>query len=260
MDGLRIVEVTPQNAKKETLFCVKDITNPGFDNKHKWFEKRYEEGLRMKILKNVADKMIGYIEYVPAEFAWRPLEANDFMFIHCMYIYSKKDRNKGYGSMLIADCVSRAKEKGMAGVCVMTSKGPWIANDRIFGKNGFKEVDTMGRFELLCKKWDTTVPDPKLIDWTAEQHKYSGWHLVYADQCPWHEKSVEAILNLAMDHEIDLKITKLHTAHEAKTAPSGFGVFSLLHNGKLLEDHYISATRFKNILKKELGAQQHVKP
>lgn len=55
-----------------------------------------------------------------------------------------------------------------------------------------------------------------------------------------------------MDFGIDLNVKKIETVKEAKQAPSGFGVFSLLHNGKLLEDHYISATRFRNILKKEM--------
>ena len=54
-----------------------------------------------------------------------------------------------------------------------------------------------------------------------------------------------------MDYSIDLKLTKIETAEDAKNTPSGYGVFSLLHNGKLIEYHYISATRFKNILKKE---------
>ena len=76
--------------------------------------------------------------------------------------------------------------------------------------------------------------------------------MVYADQCPWHEKSVAAILEVAMDYEIEIKITKIKTGKEAKKAPSGFGVFNLLYDGILVEDHYISATRFKNILKKEL--------
>ena len=61
-----------------------------------------------------------------------------------------------------------------------------------------------------------------------------------------------ALLNTALDFGIDLNITKLSNATEAKKAPSGYGVFSLLHNGKLIEDHYLSATRFRNILKKEL--------
>lgn len=48
-------------------------------------------------------------------------------------------------------------------------------------------------------------------------------------------------------------IRELKSAEEAKSAPSGFGVFSLVHNGELLEDHYISKTRFENIIRKELA-------
>lgn len=195
--------------------------------------------------------MLGFIEYVPAAYAWRPVDADNFMFIHCTYIYSKKERNKGLGSMLINEAEKDAKAIKMDGLCVMTSNGSWIANKSIFEQNGFKEVDKRGRFELFSKKWDTNAPDPRLIDWTKQQQKYKGWNLVYADQCPWHEKSVEAMLHVAMDFGIDLQVTKLETAQEAKNAPSGFGVFNLLHDGKLLEDHYLSATRFQNILKAE---------
>jgi len=54
-----------------------------------------------------------------------------------------------------------------------------------------------------------------------------------------------------MDFGIDLKITKIENAKQAKEGPSGYGVFSLLHDGKLIEDHYLSATRFRNILQKK---------
>lgn len=259
MKSMRTIAVTPENVIEETLFCVKNLKNPGFKCKQDWFEKRYKEGLRMKILKADSDKMVGFIEYVPAEYAWRPINADRFMFIHCMYVYSKKDRNQGHGSLLIKEAENNAKANGMAGICVMASKGPWIADKSIFEKNGLKEVDSLGRFELLSKKWDASMPDPKLIDWTSKQKRYKGWHLLYADQCPWHEKSVEALMTIAMDHDVDLKVTKLKTAQEAKNAPSGYGVFSLLHDGRLLEDHYLSATRFSKIIKKELNGKEHVK-
>jgi hypothetical protein len=57
----------------------------------------------------------------------------------------------------------------------------------------------------------------------------------------------------ASDYGIEMKVTKLLTPEEARNAPSGFGTFSLIKDGKLLEDHYLSRTRFENILKKELG-------
>lgn len=249
---MKITEVTPLNVKEETLFCIKDIKSPAFESKRKWFEKRYKEGLRLKILKNDADKMIGFIEYIPADLALRPIEAPNYLFIHCMYIYSKSDRNKGYGSLLVQEAIKDAKSRNMDGLCTMTSKGSWLAEKALFEKNGFQQLDKKDRFELLSLKWNTSAEGPKFIDWTKQQKKYQGWHLVYADQCPWHEKSAKAMLNIAMDFDIDLKLTKMTTALEAKKAPSGFGVFNLLHDGRLLEDHYLSATRFRNILQKEL--------
>ena len=89
---MRIVEVTPDNALKETFFCIKDKKKDGFKDKLQWFEKRYKEGLKIKILKSDEDKMIGFIEYVPAKNAWRPIDADNYLFIHCLYIYSKKER------------------------------------------------------------------------------------------------------------------------------------------------------------------------
>lgn len=250
---MKIIKVTPQNVNQETLFCIKDIKKPGFDSKRKWFVKRFDEGLHLKILNDADEKMLGFIEYIPASKAWRPIVAHNFMFIHCMYIQSKKERNKGYGARLIEDAENEAKANKMAGLCVMTSEGAWMANKRIFENYGFTQVDQRGRFELMSKKWDETSADPYLNDWTLQQKKYQGWHLLYADQCPWHDKSVCDLLNTAMDHNINLKVTKIETPEQAQKAPSGYGVFNLLHDGRLLEDHYISATRFKNILKAELG-------
>jgi len=124
---------------------------------------------------------------------------------------------------------------------------------RIFEANGYAEVDRRGRFELMVKKFDATARDPRLIDWSENWKNYTGWHLIYADQCPWHQKSAEALLGVAAEFGIDLNIQRITRSTDAKLAPSGFGVFSLMHNGELLEDHYLSATRFRNILKKELA-------
>ena len=252
MNDIRIVSVTSGNVDQETLFCIKNIKKPGYEQKKQWFEKRYEEGLRMMILKDGVGRMIAFIEYMPADKAWRPVDAPGYMFIHCMMVYGKNEKGKGYGSILIEDCENRARSEGMQGVCTMTSKGAWIYDKSIFEKNGYKEYGKRGRFELMAKKFDEKAADPKLINWEARQKEYSGWHLIYADQCPWHEKSVNDISKVARENEIVMNVHKLESSEEAKNAPSGFGVFSLLHDGKLLEDHYISATRFKNILKKEL--------
>ena len=249
---MTITNVTPENAIEEKFFCIKNTKDPGFKAKQDWFNKRYEEGLRIKILKNEEGKQIAFIEYIPADFAWRPVNAPGYMFIHCMYTYSNKDKRSGYASLLIMAYEEDAKQRGMAGVVVMTSKGSWISDKRIFEKNEYKEVDKRDRFELMLKKFNKDSNDPYLIDWLKNKKPYKGWHLLYSDQCPWHGKSVNAIKEVADAHNLDLKIKKITSSEEAKQMLAGFGVFNLIHNGKVLEDHYISQTRFKNILKKEL--------
>ncbi len=123
----------------------------------------------------------------------------------------------------------------------------------MFEKNGYFKVDELDRFELMAKKFDPKSISPKLINWNNQQKKYKGWNLIYADQCPWHDKSAGMLKETAVEYGFDLKITKIKSAREAKQAPSGFGVFNLLHDGKLLEDHYISKARFRNIINKELN-------
>jgi len=253
MDELIISDVTPENVSEQTLFCVRDVRSTAFENKRGWFQEHYEEGLRIKILKDLNNKMISFIEYLPADLAWRPVDAPGYMFIHCLYVYSNNDKRRGYATQMLKVCEEDANQLNMRGITVMTSKGSWVADKRLFEKNGFHESDRLERFELMVKKLDPASPDPKLMDWTRNRTKYRGWHLLYADQCPWHEKSVLALNETANEYGINLKVKKITTAREARNGPSGFGVFSLIYDGKLLEDHYISSNRFKNILNKELN-------
>jgi len=252
MGHVHLINVTPENVLKETLFCVKNTSDPGFIKKNEWYTNRFQEGLRIRILKNEAGKPIGFIEYVPAKYAWRPINAPSYLFIHCMFVYSNNDKHQGYGSLMLEACKSDAKSNGYNGICVITSEGSWITNKNIFLQNGYSQIDKRDRFELLVKKINTKSPDPTLNNWTLLQRNYKGWNLVYADQCPWHEKSVLALQSVAREVGIDLKVQKLISCKEAQCAPSGFGVFSLLNDGKLIEDHYLSETRFRNILAKEL--------
>ena len=89
---------------------------------------------------------------------------------------------------------------------------------------------------------------------TDELKKFgSGLTLLYANQCPWHINSVKALQVAAKKEGVKLKVIEIKTAKQAQESPTPFGVFSLIHNGKLLSYHYLSQTRFLNILKKELN-------
>ena len=250
--ALGFVQLTPDTIATESLFCIKDVRSAGFKAKEAWLKDRFAEGLQIHLAKDAAGKPEGFIEFVPIENAWRPVSGTKYLFIHCMMVYPKKAKNKGLGSQLIDLAKQAAQANGLNGLAVMTSKGSWLTDKPIFLKNGFESVGKLGRMELLVLRFNE-APAPTFIDWTENQKAYQGWHLLYSDQCPWHCKAADVLGRVAKEHGIDLQVKRIDTAKEAQQAPSGFGVFSLIRNGMLLEDHYISETRFRNILKAQLA-------
>ena len=247
---MQIIEVTEDNAAKEGLFCVKNPKYEGFQLKLNWLKQRWKEGIKLKILKSDNDKL-GFIEYIPGEFAWRPVQAKSYLFIHCLMVYGKDNYHSGYGSLLIKECINDAKKANKAGVAVIASKGTWMADKSIFLKNGFELLESKDRFDLLVYK-TKEAPNPEFINWEDNLNKYKGLHLIYANQCPLFIKSVDEMKQTAKSYGLDLQVTVLKSANEAQQSPSGYGTYCLVYNGKILSDHYISNTRFKNILNKEI--------
>jgi hypothetical protein len=95
-------------------------------------------------------------------------------------------------------------------------------------------------------------PSPTFRDWKKQLSTYRGLHILYANQCPWVARSIKELSEIAREEGLELKITELKTAREIQNAPSVYGTFNLIYNGKLLADHYISNRRFQNIIEKEL--------
>jgi L-amino acid N-acyltransferase YncA len=255
MDDLNILKVTVENVSDIGIYCSRDKKSPGFRAKAIWFKKKINDGLVILVALDNDGQQLGFIEYIPVERAWRPVQRNQYLFIHCVTVMAKGNRQHQVASTLIEACEVEAMQEHYNGICVMVSEGAWMADKRLFIRNGFSEIDALGRFELLVKRIHPDAPDPQLINWVEQQPKYQGWNLVYADQCPWHQKSVNDLKEASLNLGIDLKIKKLESPAEAKAGPSGFGTFSILYNGKLLEDHYLSRTRFESIVKQQQKAR-----
>lgn len=252
-EQVNLIEVTPENVEDYGVFCAKNKKAPGYQEKIAWMQQKLNRRVKLQILTDSQGKQLGFVEYTPAESAWRALAAPDYLFIQCIYVARKPNRNQNLGSLLLSAVEREARNTGKAGICVLTSDGPWIANKTLFEKNGFIPSAIRGRFELLYKSFDPDAAPPKFFDWTDALTQHQGWHLLYADQCPWHLKSVAALTEVAREQGVPLQVTQLNSPEEAQKGPSGFGTFALIKDGKLLADHYLSATRFKNILKKELA-------
>ncbi len=243
----RIIDVTTQNIDEYPPVCFLNPKNEGYTIKRDWLLQRFSEGLKVKVLYDDKDgKIHGFIEYVPGENAWRAVDAEGYLFIHCIWISPNSYKEKGYGSALLEECVKDAD--GKLGVAVVTSDGPFMATRDLFLKNGFTIAEEDGKDQLLVKQLEEG-PLPKFRDYRAQLKNYQGWHVVYSNQCPWVARFVGE-LDPAIVERLGLTVTELKTAQQAQNAPSIYAVFNLIHNGTILVDRYISQTRLKNILKK----------
>jgi len=148
-----IVDVSSENLVQYPPACFLNPKNVGCQIKLDWLKERFAEGLKIKLLYFANDKKChGFIEYVPGEHAWRAVDAKGYFFIQCIWIYPNNVKNKGYGSLLVEECVKDATKQGKAGVAVITSEGPFMAKKDLFLKNGFKIAQTSGAFTLMVKQ------------------------------------------------------------------------------------------------------------
>lgn len=230
------------------LGCLSNQKHPGFEAKLNWLKKEFKKGLTLIVL-TVDGKTTGMIEYTGSENFWRPVKADKYLMIHCLWIIHTKYHRKGYGSQLIDECIKEAKKNKLNGVGVVTSNGPWMAGKPIFLNNGFKLIETKGRFELLLKQFKKGKL-PSFINWEENQAFSKGYKMVYANQCPMFAKCVNDLTETAFHQKVSLTISEMKKPTDAQNAPSGYGVMNIMRDGKVIADHYISSRRFENILKK----------
>jgi len=254
MPDIVIINIDKNNISEYPPKCFLNPKNEGYQIKLIWLKKRFSEGLKIKQLYLEKEKKcIGFIEYIPGEYAWRAIDAKGYMFIHCLWISPNNYKQKGYGSLLIKECIKDAKKEGKYGVAVVTSEGPFMAGKDLFLKNEFKSVAKVKpSFELMIKTLKKG-PLPKLKDWEKQLGKYKGLNVIYANQCPWVARSIKDLDEIAKKKGVKLKVTELKSAKQAQNAPSIYSTFNLVYNGKLLIDHYISNKRFLNIINKNIS-------
>ena len=63
-----------------------------------------------------------FIEYIPAENAWVPIDAAGWLYINCLWV-SGSMKGHGYSSELLSECIRDAKEQGKKGICILCAEG-----------------------------------------------------------------------------------------------------------------------------------------
>ncbi len=251
MTEIEIIDTSATNICDHGFCGFSNSQHEGHRRKVEWLKRRFAEGMKFKVLQ-VDGEDAGMIEYIPGEHTWRPVEAAGYMVIHCIMIHMKKYKGKGYGALLVENCVKDAKRAKMHGVAVVASSGTWMASGDIFLRSGFECVDTAPpSFQLLAKKF-RKAPSPKFRrGWDRALRKYgSGLTVIKSDQCPCLAKSTDDILQACKTLRIRPKVVELKNGSQARDVPSAYGVFNIIHDGKVVAEHPISGTRFRNIMRK----------
>lgn len=252
--AVEIKELTPENIAEYGVCGYKNV------NKHKelqrkiaWFEKYYSKGLRCKIIVSEKNESQGMIEYIPGDYAHRPVDARGYLFIHCLFVgFRKEYKGRGFASQLIDECIAEAKAQKMNGVAVVTRKGSFMATKNIFLKKGFQQVDkAKPDFELLVMKLDNKAENPH-FEIPAAKYYGPGITIIRSAQCPYSVKNVEAILNTAREMKLETRLIELEEMENEQASPCAFGTFCILYNNEIISHHPISSKRFGNIMNKIL--------
>ncbi len=243
-----LIDLTPDNVDKYGIHCVADPRHLGRQAKVNWFKNEYRRGLRIRMLvAGTARKSIGFIEYAPGEHTWRAVVAPGYLVVHCIWV---KTAARGYGSLLVREVVEAARSGKKDGVVVVTSTGTWCAKAAIFQKNGFETIDERAPFSLLVRKLRKSASDPSFAACSVPS-KGDSLVFSYSAQCPYVAKVVPELTAEAESRGVRFKLLEIATSSGARSAPTPYGVTALSLGAKVLADHAISRTRFRNILRQE---------
>ncbi len=247
---MRIIDVTAENVEETGFFCLMSRRNSdGYRRKLRWLQARFEEGLRIKML-DLSEGGRGFIEYIPGEYAWRPVETAGYVFIHCLWVVGKS-KGKGYAKLLLKECLADAEREGAKGVAMVTSEGNWLVGKKLLLSRGFESVDRAPpAYELLVKNLSPAPPPSFPTDWDERAASFGkGLTVVRTDQCPYLDDAVDTALGAAQDRGLQAESVELMTAREVrKRAPSPYGVFSIVLDGAMLSHYYLPDKKLNELL------------
>ena len=248
---IQIIDLTPENIASYGVCGYKDVgKHLELRRKIEWFKKYYSKGLRIKALISKSGGYQGMLEYIPGEYAHRPVNAEGYMFIHCIFVgFRNEFKGKGYASYMLDECINESRKLNMCGVSVVTRKGSFMAKKEIFLKKGFRLVDNAEPdFELLVLKFSEESRDPEFRKPSLQEYS-GGLTIIRSPQCPYSVKNVDAIIQTAKKMNLEPKLIDLDDHLSAQQSPCAFGTFCIINDGVILSHHPISNARFENIMK-----------
>lgn len=246
---MEYVQVTKDNLEKEHICCAisnnKDIQ---VASKKAWLSERFDEGL--VFLKSV-ERGKCFIEYIPAENAWTPIEAEGYMYIDCLWV-SGSFKGHGYSNDLLEACMADSREKGKKGLCILAAakKKPFLADPKYLKYKGFAVCDEADNgIQLWALPFAEDAEKPRFRDCARHPHvDEAGYVLYYTNQCPFNAKYVPIVQQAARAQGVPFKAIRLQSREEAQNAPTPITTYALFRDGEYLTNEQMNEARFLKLL------------
>jgi GNAT superfamily N-acetyltransferase len=243
---MNFIDLTTENLPSEHICCsISDKREiSGLSLKKEWLNDRLHEGLKFRKL-DARGKV--FIEYLPAEKAWAPINAPGYLYINCLWV-SGSFKGKGYGDGLLDSCIRDAS--GTSGIVALSSsvKRPFLSDGKFLKKAGFVVCDTAHPyFELMVLKLNPDAPDPVFMPQVKNPTVNFGLgiDLFYTNQCPFAPDYAIIAENLAKEKGLEIRIHHLDSRKKAINHSSAWTTYSVFKDGKFFTHEILTAAKLE---------------
>ena len=242
------INLTLENIDNEHICCaIGDKKHQqGVDYKKEWIKRKLSDGHVFRKL-NARGKI--FIEYEPIETAWVPILGKNYEYIYCLWV-AGSFKGKGIAHDLLEYAINDSKEKGMSGICTLTSKKkkPFLGEKKFFLHYGFKVVDTIEDYELLALQFDDREP-PKFSDSARTMRINSEeFTIYYSPECPYVEYEVQELSSYAKEKDIKITFIKIDSLEKAKEVPCIFNNWANFYKGKFISNTILNANSLEKLI------------
>lgn len=240
MDYLKI---TNNNIETERLCCA--LSGKQGALKKAWLKQQFSEGL---VYYRSTEPGNCFIEYLPAENAWVPIQAPGYLYLNCLWVTGPL-KGHGCSNSLLGECIRDAKEQGKNGLCILSASGrkrEFLADSKFLAHKGFLVADTSSCGITLCYLPLNPAAEPPQFKSCAKHPKAekNGFVIYYTNQCPIAYYWVPRVQQAAAEHNIPLKVIHLTSKAAAQSAPTPVTTYALFQNGEFITQTVQSSKSF----------------
>ena len=234
----KYIILTEENMAKEHICCAFSDKKcaAGYELKKEWLTKEFANGY---VFRRLDARAKVFIEYVPAEYAWLPVTASNYLMVNCFWV-SGQYKGQGHGYNLLQFVIEDAKKQQKDGLVTVvgTKKNHFMSDTKWLLQHGFEEVEKLPNgFSLLVMNFHENSAVPYFNDCvkSGECPDKQGMVAYYSNRCPYTDYYVDGMLRvLAQEKNIPLKVIKLETREQAQNSPTPATILSLFCNGKFV--------------------------